>query len=176
MGRGAAKWEPLQVGPAAKTLGGMVAAYYDSGGRKHHYAYRNPQRAVACLAFANRLYNGFALVFEDTSMHLTFKRNDRAFRQYPQVVLVGRVDKHRLRRVQLDRLALGPGDLVLDRLEVAPVAEVPPDRPGRLRAATLGAGDSDRAGSRLMTALSCTCNDFHFEGVAKIETTRSDGS
>jgi hypothetical protein len=78
MSRGAAKWEPLQVGPAAKTLGGMVAAYYDSGGRKHHYAYRNPQRAVACLAFANRLYNGFALVFEDTSMHLTFKRNDRA--------------------------------------------------------------------------------------------------
>jgi hypothetical protein len=35
-------------------------------------------RAVACLAFYNRLYNGFALVFEDGSMHLTFKRNDRA--------------------------------------------------------------------------------------------------
>jgi hypothetical protein len=58
----------------------MAGAFYTSHGRKHWYAYREAgqQPAVACLAFHNRLYNGFALVFEDTSMHLTFKRNDRA--------------------------------------------------------------------------------------------------
>ena len=56
----------------------MSGAFYSSHGRKHWYSYREPQPAVACLAFHNRLYNGFALVFEDTSMHLTFKRNDRA--------------------------------------------------------------------------------------------------
>ena len=56
----------------------MTHAFHQSGGTKHWYSYRNPQPAVACLAFHNRLYNGFVLVFEDTSMHLSFKRNDRA--------------------------------------------------------------------------------------------------
>lgn len=56
----------------------MAGAFYASHGRKHWYSYREHKDAVTCLAFYNRLYNGFALVFEDTSMHLTFKRNDRA--------------------------------------------------------------------------------------------------
>jgi hypothetical protein len=76
-------WEPLTIGPAASNDGrgiGMAHAFYSSGGKKHWYRYREggQQPAVACLAFYNRLYNGFALVFEDTAMHLSFKRNDRA--------------------------------------------------------------------------------------------------
>ena len=76
-------WEPLTIGPAASNDGrniGMSHAFYSTDGRKHWYAYREAgqQRAVACLAFHNSKYNGFALVFEDTSMHLSFKRNDRA--------------------------------------------------------------------------------------------------
>ena len=75
-------WEPLQVG-AAHDPGngiGMAAAFYQTDGKQHWYQYREAgqQPAVACLAFHNRLYNGWALVFKDTSMHLTFKRNDRA--------------------------------------------------------------------------------------------------
>jgi hypothetical protein len=57
----------------------MAGTFYATGGRRHHYRYREPDLlATACLAFYNRLYNGFALVFEDGSMHLSFKRNDRA--------------------------------------------------------------------------------------------------
>jgi hypothetical protein len=75
-------WEPLEIGPAqhdGRPMG-MAYAFYESGGKKHWYQYREAgqQPAVACLAFHNSKYNGFALVFEDTSMHLTFKRNDRA--------------------------------------------------------------------------------------------------
>lgn len=75
-----ARWEPLEIGPAANTGStiGMAAAFHATGGERHWYGYRTSQRATACLAFVNRLYNGFALVFEDGSMHLTFKRNDRA--------------------------------------------------------------------------------------------------
>jgi hypothetical protein len=75
-----ARWEPLAIGQAANPGGtfGMAAAFYSSGGQRHHYTYREPQPAVECLSFGNRLYNGWALVFEDGSMHLTFKRNDRA--------------------------------------------------------------------------------------------------
>jgi len=74
-----AAWDPIQVGPARREGAfGMSGAFYETEGRKHHYSYRDPQRATACLAFFNRLYNGFALVFEDESMHLSFKRNDRA--------------------------------------------------------------------------------------------------
>jgi hypothetical protein len=56
----------------------MAQAFYESGGRKHFFVYRTPMPATKCLGFRNRLYNGFALVFEDGSMHLSFKRNDRA--------------------------------------------------------------------------------------------------
>lgn len=74
-----ASWDPITVAPAQHNYDrGMAHAFYQSGGRKHWYNYRNPQPATACLAFANRLYNGFVLVFEDGSMHLSFKRNDRA--------------------------------------------------------------------------------------------------
>lgn len=72
-------WDPLRVGPAvASTHHGMAAVFHESGGRSHHYQYRHSMSATECLGFANRLYNGFALVFEDKSMHLSFKRNDRA--------------------------------------------------------------------------------------------------
>lgn len=75
-------WEPLTVGPASSDMthhkAGMAQAFYRSKGYKHWYSYRTSQNAVKCLAFYNSKYNGFALVFEDTSMHLTFKRNDRA--------------------------------------------------------------------------------------------------
>jgi len=74
-------WEPLEIAPAEhNTDKGVAHAFHTSGGRKHWYNYRigGQQRAVACLVFHNRLYNGWALVFEDTAMHLTFKRNDRA--------------------------------------------------------------------------------------------------
>jgi hypothetical protein len=72
-------WDPMKVGPAARQgpAIGMVHEFYKSEGRSHFYTYREDRRAVACLAFHNRLYNGFALVFEDESMHLSFKRNDR---------------------------------------------------------------------------------------------------
>ena len=72
-------WEPLAIGPARhENSQGMAHAFYETDGHKHWYSYRTHQRATACLAFINSKYNGFALVFEDTSMHLTFKRNDRA--------------------------------------------------------------------------------------------------
>jgi hypothetical protein len=74
-------WEPLEIGPAHDSgRPGMANAFYSTGGLKHWYQYRmaGQQKAVQCLAFVNNKYNGFALVFEDTSMHLTFKRNDRA--------------------------------------------------------------------------------------------------
>lgn len=73
-------WQPLTIGPARDQGIGVAHAFHQSGGRKHWYSYREAgqQPAIACLAFYNWLYNGFALVFEDTSMHLTFKRNDRA--------------------------------------------------------------------------------------------------
>jgi len=81
-----AAWEPLTIGPAAnpghteENAQGMAGAFYATGGMKHWYRYREggQQPATACLAFHNRLYNGFALVFEDGAMHLSFKRNDRA--------------------------------------------------------------------------------------------------
>ena len=69
----------MTVGPASvEGTIGMAQAFYSSQGRKHWYSYRTPQRAISCLGFYNKLYNGFALVFEDSTMHLTFKRNDRA--------------------------------------------------------------------------------------------------
>lgn len=74
-------WDPLEIGPARRPPEGsigMAAAFYATDGQQHWYRYREPQRATACLAFSNRLYNGFVLVFEDESMHLTFKRNDRS--------------------------------------------------------------------------------------------------
>lgn len=72
-------WDPLAVGPAKREgAQGMAQAFFETGGHLHHYAYRTPMRAVECLAFHNRLYNGWALVFEDESMHLSFKRNDRS--------------------------------------------------------------------------------------------------
>lgn len=71
-------WDPLTIGNAADHGEGMTGTYYRTRGRKHYFAYRNPQPAVNMWAFHNRLYNGHALVFEDGSMHLSFKRNDRA--------------------------------------------------------------------------------------------------
>lgn len=74
-------WEPLTIGAAGDNGHlGMAHAFHQSGGTKHWYQYREAlqQKAVACLVFYNSKYNGFALVFEDTAMHLTFKRNDRA--------------------------------------------------------------------------------------------------
>jgi hypothetical protein len=56
----------------------MWLAFHQSGGRMHHYRYRTRMRAVELRAFANRLYDGVALTFEDGSMHLSFKRRDRA--------------------------------------------------------------------------------------------------
>jgi hypothetical protein len=56
----------------------MAKAFYATDGAKHHYRYRHPQRAIAIAAFSNRLYNGTVLTFQDGSMHLSFKRNDRA--------------------------------------------------------------------------------------------------
>jgi len=70
-------WDPIQV-VEANPQSPMVKAFLESDGRRHHYIYRQPQRAVECQAFGNRLYNGVALTFEDGSMHLSFKRNDRS--------------------------------------------------------------------------------------------------
>lgn len=79
MSKRTTRWQPLVIGRAeGNHKHGMAATFYESGGRVHHYQYRKPQRAVQCLAFYNRLYNGFALEFVDGSMHLDFKRNDRA--------------------------------------------------------------------------------------------------
>ena len=72
-----AGWDPIQVGPAQRHTP-MAKEFYESGGQRHHFQYRNPQPATACLAFESRLYNGIALVFQDGSMHLSFKRRDRA--------------------------------------------------------------------------------------------------
>lgn len=72
-------WEPLAIGPAAREgAAGMARAFHETGGRKHWFTYRTPIPATECLAFGNRLYNGAALVFEDGSMHLSFKRRDRS--------------------------------------------------------------------------------------------------
>jgi hypothetical protein len=70
-------WDPIRiVEPNARTP--MAQAFFATDGRKHHYRYRHPQRATACKAFSNRLYDGVALTFEDGSMHLSFKRLDRS--------------------------------------------------------------------------------------------------
>lgn len=70
-------WDPIRVG-AVNTQTPMAHAFVATEGRRHHYVYREPQRAVECVAFGNRLYDGLALTFEDGSMHLSFKRKDRA--------------------------------------------------------------------------------------------------
>lgn len=70
-------WDPIRmVEPNPQSP--AVKAFYESSGRQHHYRYRDPQPAVRVGAFTNRLYNGMVLTFEDGSMHLSFKRNDRA--------------------------------------------------------------------------------------------------
>jgi hypothetical protein len=70
-------WDPIQMyQPNPKSP--AVRAFLETGGQQHHYCYREPQRAVEVRAYGNRLYNGVAVVFEDGSMHLSFKRNDRA--------------------------------------------------------------------------------------------------
>jgi hypothetical protein len=75
-----AAWDPLAIIDSRDpgTHLGMAGCFHRYGGRKHWYQYRSPQPATACKEFRNRLYNGFVLVFEDGSMHLSFKRNDRA--------------------------------------------------------------------------------------------------
>jgi hypothetical protein len=70
-------WDPIQVGTVNPAMP-MAVAFRESGGRQHHYRYRNPQPAISILGFHNRLYNGTALTFEDGSIHLSFKRNDRS--------------------------------------------------------------------------------------------------
>lgn len=70
-------WDPIKRGPA-NPQSAMVKEFLESDGRKHFYTYRTDQPAVDCIAFGNRLYDGVALVFKDTSMHLSFKRRDRA--------------------------------------------------------------------------------------------------
>lgn len=71
-------WDPIQVHDNINPQTPMAVAFRQSGGRRHHYAYRDPQPAVRIQAFGNRLYDGIALTFEDGSMHLSFKRRDRA--------------------------------------------------------------------------------------------------
>lgn len=70
-------WDPIRFLDPNPEMP-MYKAFAESGGRKHHYQYREPQRAVEIRSFGNRLYNGTALVFEDGSMHMSFKRNDRS--------------------------------------------------------------------------------------------------
>jgi len=70
-------WDPIKIGtvnPADR----VYRKFIESDGREHFYNYRTKQRAVSIVAFYNRLYNGTALEFEDGSMHIDFKRNDRA--------------------------------------------------------------------------------------------------
>lgn len=70
-------WDPIvKMGVNPEIPDAKMMAQF--GGRKHHYQYREHQRAVDLFGFRNRQYNGTALVFEDGSMHLSFKRNDRA--------------------------------------------------------------------------------------------------
>lgn len=81
-----ASWDSLTVIPvtfgdhrlAVNVRTPMIRTFLESGGRKHHYRYRSPQPATAAAAFANRLYDGVVLTFEDGSMHLSFKRKDRS--------------------------------------------------------------------------------------------------
>jgi len=74
-----ASWNPMWlVDSTPPGVSAMSQVYHRSDGREHFYQYRNPQRAVRAFAFGNRLYNGFGLEFEDGSMHLSYKRNDRA--------------------------------------------------------------------------------------------------
>lgn len=72
-------WEPVLVFDAtAPGVLPMARAHHASDGRQSHYPYRTKQRTVRALGFQNRLYNGTAVEFEDGSMHLSFKRNDRS--------------------------------------------------------------------------------------------------
>lgn len=73
-------WDPITVIEARDPGGdfGMIATHYRTGGRMHWYHYRNALPTTGAIEFRNRLYNGFGLVFSDESMHLSFKRNDRA--------------------------------------------------------------------------------------------------
>jgi hypothetical protein len=72
-----AAWDPIRIGEVNPQTP-MAVAFAESGGLQHHYRYRTPRPAVSVKAFYNRLYNGVILEFEDGSMHLSFKRNDRA--------------------------------------------------------------------------------------------------
>ena len=73
-----AGWDPITVTSAINPRTPMARAFAETGGRGHHYHYRTLIPAIKCEAFGNRLYDGVALTFEDGSMHLSFKRRDRA--------------------------------------------------------------------------------------------------
>lgn len=70
-------WDPIDVRPVNPATP-MAQAHAQSAGSKTHYVYREPQPTIEVRAFGNRLYDGVALTFEDGSMHLSFKRKDRA--------------------------------------------------------------------------------------------------
>lgn len=74
-----AGWDPIQVFnvPPPGVLP-MARAHHTSSGRRGHYKYRTAQRSVRVIGFQNRTYNGTGIVFEDGSMHISFKRNDRS--------------------------------------------------------------------------------------------------
>jgi hypothetical protein len=69
-------WEPMQQYPPNPLLP-MASTFFNSEGARHHYGYRHDMKAVKVEAWANPVYNGCLLWFEDGSGHFSYKRNDR---------------------------------------------------------------------------------------------------
>lgn len=70
-------WDPITIGPINPDAPSAIALREHPDGC--FWNYRDPKvKVVAVRAFSNRLYNGIIHDFEDGSMHLDFKRNDRA--------------------------------------------------------------------------------------------------
>jgi hypothetical protein len=70
-------WDPIQIGQAG-SQSMSVRAFHDNP-NGCFWRYRDQKaRVVKVDAFTNRLYNGIVHHFEDGSMHIDFKRNDRS--------------------------------------------------------------------------------------------------
>jgi hypothetical protein len=68
-------WEPMRRG-TPNPLSPMVQAALNGG---HYYNYRSPELSPTGVeAWANRLYNGVLVWFNDGSGHFSFKRHDRS--------------------------------------------------------------------------------------------------
>lgn len=70
-------WDPIRIGEVNPASQSAIAFRDRKDGC--FWFYRDADAKIVSLkGFANRLYNGVVHIFEDGSMHIDFKRNDRS--------------------------------------------------------------------------------------------------